>query len=281
MISHNVDNMLLPASEASSATPVSKISVSSSPKKSSCWSNPASELNVVSSEKVGSVKSSSSSLKVVVEVLSKPSVSPTVLENTEESPSIVGDDDATPSSIDGSFCPSTSASMLVCGSIGTPAAPPGAPSTPPPLAPIPGTGMMGPNPPPAGTRLAISAIMRSGGMLCSQQRPGPVSVVTNSPSPPNITFFTPGIICTSYDTVGSNETIEPDVTRSSSPSSRYRSTSVPPALIKTSPSPTSRCKIKPCPPKKPPVIVRVNSICMSTEALLARYAPRCATKLPP
>mmetsp|Transcript_13662 Transcript_13662/g.33029 ORF Transcript_13662/g.33029 Transcript_13662/m.33029 type:complete len:239 (-) Transcript_13662:786-1502(-) len=71
-------------------------------------------------------------------------------------------------------------------------APPAAASPPPPP-PMPGMGMNGPAPL-EGTRRAISPIIRSAGIPCSQTRPGPFSVATKSPSPPNMAFLTPFII---------------------------------------------------------------------------------------
>mmetsp|Transcript_27479 Transcript_27479/g.40372 ORF Transcript_27479/g.40372 Transcript_27479/m.40372 type:complete len:242 (-) Transcript_27479:697-1422(-) len=70
---------------------------------------------------------------------------------------------------------------------------PAAPSSAAPPPPMPIGIPMG-IPPPLGTRRAISEIMRSGGIPCNHTVPGPVSVVTNNPSPPNITFLNPGII---------------------------------------------------------------------------------------
>ena len=131
-----------------------------------------------------------------------------------------------------------------------------------------------PNPkPPLGIRLAISAIIRSGGIPCNQTCPGPCNVVINKPSPPNIALVIPGTICTSYETVDSKQTRLPEVTRNASPSSSCLDIMVPPPLISTSVSPDSFCNINPCPPKKPAVNDFVNSISICMFGLLAIYAP--------
>mmetsp|Transcript_5205 Transcript_5205/g.14755 ORF Transcript_5205/g.14755 Transcript_5205/m.14755 type:complete len:204 (-) Transcript_5205:463-1074(-) len=157
---------------------------------------------------------------------------------------------------------------------------PSAPASPPPPPPMP-KGTPRPIPPPAGTRWAIALIILSAGIPCSQTVPGPVSVVMNNPSPPNMAFLMPGIIDTSKSMVWVMATSEPDDTLSDSPSLRSRRTRVPPAFTKTSPVPVKLCSTKPSPPKNPEVSDLVKAISMSTVSDPARYALFWHTILPP
>mmetsp|Transcript_21700 Transcript_21700/g.32131 ORF Transcript_21700/g.32131 Transcript_21700/m.32131 type:complete len:236 (-) Transcript_21700:530-1237(-) len=148
---------------------------------------------------------------------------------------------------------------------------PSAPSAPSPVPPPPPIPIGIPRPmPPDGIRLAISLIILSADMPCNQTVPGPVNVVTKSPSPPNMTFLKPDIVCTSNSTSCVKATRLPDETRNASPSSNSFLTKVPPAFIKTSPSPIKAWSTNPSPPKNPELNFFVNSISISTPILLAR-----------
>mmetsp|Transcript_5945 Transcript_5945/g.12609 ORF Transcript_5945/g.12609 Transcript_5945/m.12609 type:complete len:267 (+) Transcript_5945:140-940(+) len=121
----------------------------------------------------------------------------------------------------------------------SPAAPAPAPSSPPPVPPPPpNKGTPNPIPPPLGTRLAISLTIRSIGIPCNQTVPGPVKVVTNNPSPPNMTFLNPLNVVTSYSTLDVIATNEPLDTRNVSFGKSVFFTSVPYAFRNTVSSPS-------------------------------------------
>mmetsp|Transcript_7816 Transcript_7816/g.12906 ORF Transcript_7816/g.12906 Transcript_7816/m.12906 type:complete len:257 (-) Transcript_7816:678-1448(-) len=185
------------------------------------------------------------------------------------SASIAESDNGTPASV--SLFGVASSSPPSATATSSPAA---APSSPPP----PNNGTPSPIPLPLGTRLAISLTIRSIGIPCNQTVPGPVKVVTNNPSPPNITFLNPLMVVTSYSTSDVMATNEPLETRNVSFGRSSFFTTVPYAFRNTVSSlslPPLRnfCNTNPSPPKNPTVNFLVNAISMRMECDPAKYAP--------
>ncbi len=105
--------------------------------------------------------------------------------------------------------------------------------------------------------------------------PGPVRVVRNSPSPPKNIVFIPFTRSISYETVPSQPTTQPVSTFNRCPGWRSNSMKSPQAWMNAVPSPASRSRIKPSPPKKTDPSRRWNVTLSSTPSSAQRNASFC------
>ncbi len=122
---------------------------------------------------------------------------------------------------------------------------------------------------------------REKGRLCSQTFPGPRSWAKKKPSPPKTIDLTEPARTMSNSTDGAMAARQPGSTCSSSPAASSRSMMVPPAWMKTHPSPSRRCMTKPWPPKIPAPILRWKWMPTLTPLAAQRKASRWAIMVPP
>ena len=115
------------------------------------------------------------------------------------------------------------------------------------------------------------------GMVWRTMRPGPVTTVWNTPSPPKIMFLTPFTAWMSREQVASIMARLPVSTIICWPGPRSYSTASPSISRKAVPRPDSFCMMKPSPPKKPAPSFFWKKTDRSTSRWAARKAVFCTT----